>query len=189
MCVCVWGMCGAGGVESVECGWLWCGVGVVVGVRGWAPTDVGVGWKCVSLAGELTTTLFLEQLHHVSSLQCQDSVVSWGCEQCREEGFVTSSYSFPQHLCSANPLVFAKNTSSCDGMWQIESPVFIVRFFVRLKIIFHLGSSWVAKTLCMLRNCFFASFFALSLSTIIKIIVPQLLSRSTYIAGVGVHAT
>ncbi len=132
---------------------------MVVGVRGWAPTDVGVGWKCVSLAGELTTTLFLEQLHHVSSLQCQDSVVSWGCEQCREEGFVTSSYSFPQHLCSANPLVFAKNTSSCDGMWQIESPVFIVRFFVRLKIIFHLGSSWVAKTLCMLRNCFFCQLF------------------------------
>ncbi len=61
MCVC--GVCvGRGGVESVDWGWLWCGVRVVVGVRGWAGTDVGVGWKCVSLAGELTTTLFLEQL-------------------------------------------------------------------------------------------------------------------------------
>ena len=37
---------------------------------------------------------------HVSSLQCQDSVVSWGRERCGERGFVTTSYSFPQHVCS-----------------------------------------------------------------------------------------
>jgi hypothetical protein len=88
------------GLESVELGVVVVTSGVVVWVRGWAGTDVGVGWKCVSLAGELTTTLFLERLHHVSSLQCQNSVISWGCEQYGETGFVTSLYSFLQHLCS-----------------------------------------------------------------------------------------